>query len=119
MVQRGGVPFGVKAANCQAAGASAVIFVNTDEELFVVAADSAADDPAERSVARLPMVLIRASDGGPLLGGGGGNFVVDLSFTRWAAGDDEDCSSDESYEEDSDDGGLLGESGPCEVRQSF
>ena len=89
----------MKARNCLAAGAAAVVFVNTDEELFVVKGDG---EPWELSLADLPMVLVRASDGKHLLGGGGGNFTVDLSFTRSSDEHNSGASGDES-EEDSDD----------------
>eukprot|EP01043_Picozoa_sp_COSAG02_P008568 COSAG02_NODE_276_length_26189_cov_810.678191_13_plen_1077_part_00 len=93
VIERGTCSFVQKACRAQAAGAIGVLFVNTDEELFVIGGDEGDDDIV------LPVVMVRASDGQAFLRElDAGPSTVSFGFV-W--------SSSEEEEDDDDEGGIF------------
>lgn len=90
VIERGGVSFVEKARRAQAAGAAAVLFVNTDEELFVIGGEDGDEDIS------IPVVMIRASDGSAFMADiMQGKDSVYFSY-EWSSSSEED--SDEEGE---------------------
>eukprot|EP01043_Picozoa_sp_COSAG02_P016056 COSAG02_NODE_699_length_18369_cov_9.690203_12_plen_1083_part_00 len=88
VIERGTCSFVQKARRAQAAGAIGVLFVNTDEELFIIGGDDGDDD------IELPVVMVRASDGQAFLRElDAGPTTVSFGFV-WSSSDEED-SDDE------------------------
>jgi hypothetical protein len=88
VIERGGVSFVQKARRAQAAGATAVLFVNTDEELFVIGGEDGDDDIT------LPVVMVRASDGAAFMEDmRRGENTVCFSYV-WSSSDESDESDD-------------------------
>eukprot|EP01050_Picozoa_sp_SAG11_P013195 SAG11_NODE_1526_length_4741_cov_1.622576_2_plen_310_part_00 len=134
VVERGDCSFAVKARYVLEAGAAALLFVNSDDELFTVSADADTSDAEADALAEMPIVLLRRSEGALLLKSASpptegsqsrgqegtdeaiscGACFVDLSFTRWPTDDESEGTSDSDDSirlwglDDSDDGGWRG-----------
>ena len=86
VAQRGVCSFVEKARRVQAAGGVAVVFVNTDEELFTIGGESGDDDIT------IPIVGVRASDGRALLLHGGSDVHATFDCAHLALLDIQSCS---------------------------
>lgn len=99
VVVRGECSFCEKAARVQAAGAVAIVFVNTDEELFSVAPGDEEEELAETIL--LPLVLVRQSDGAALLAPTASLASRPTVVLRYERSDDSDSSDfDDDTDED-------------------
>ena len=98
VVERGVCSFVQKARRVQAAGGIGVLFVNTDDDLFVVGGEDGDED------IELPAVMVRASDGGAFLRElASGPSTVSFSFvSAWSS----------SSEEEDEEGGVTWGSTP-------
>jgi hypothetical protein len=97
VVVRGECSFCEKAARVQAAGAVAIVFVNTDEELFSVAPGEDEQELAETIL--LPLVLVRQSDGAALLAPTASLASRPTAVLRYERPDDSDSSD---FDDDTD-----------------
>lgn len=109
VVVRGACSFCEKAARVQAAGAVAIVFVNTDEELFAVAPGEDEDELAETVL--LPIVLLRQRDGAPLLAPAASIAARPAVVIRYVRTDDSDSSEGETDEEEEEDEAGWGADG--------
>ena len=90
VVERGVCSFVQKARRVQAAGGIGVLFVNTDDDLFVVGGEDGDED------IELPAVMVRASDGGAFLRElASGPSTVSFSFvSAWSSSSEEEDEGD-------------------------
>ena len=102
IIMRGAVSFATKARHAQQAGARGVIFVNTDEELFIVGGEEGDEDIS------IPIIGLRASDGSALVERSEEAKAVRVNLSyNWSdddpeSSDDEGNASDTSEEWDAD-----------------
>ena len=111
VVLRGGCSFCEKAERVQAAGAAAVVFVNTDDELFAVAPGEGEEELAASIL--LPIVLVRQRDGSRLLAPAKSIATRPSVTIRYERLDDSDSEIEgETDEEDGDGDGSGGVAAP-------
>lgn len=97
VVVRGGCSFCEKAARVQAAGAIAIVFVNTDDELFSVAPGDDEEELAQTIL--LPIVLVRQCDAAALLAPTASIASRPTVVIRYERPDDSDSSD---FDDDTD-----------------
>ena len=95
---RGGCTFCEKALRVQAEGAAAIIFVNTDDEVFTVAEGDGEEEAA--SAIRVPIVLIRKRDGARLLAPAASAAQRPTVSIQYERRDDTDSEEEEESESD-------------------